>query len=403
MLDDAYISFECRGMRAAMGRILRCALKPCSTLALAYPRAMPWVGSAFRAVAAQARVAVGLSAAWNLPVVGRAVRRALGEPRVEEYELAGVPATVFRPSRGSGPWPAVVLYPGVTRDGRRHPAFVGLGRGFAAAGLLAVVLEPGGLARGELTGETAAQALSAAVAVAARPDAAHGRVALVGVSGGGTLALCTASAPELAGRVASILVLSPVCDLEGSLRFVTTGYRRADDGLVRFETQGFFQLVSARSVVSALAAGSDRDAVLERLRSLPDYGDAPLDEIRSWAGQISDDGVRATLDLFANRDPERFDSLFAALPGEARRSLEALSAVRAAAAIEASVEVVVAREDKYVPLADARLFASACPRARLTILGALEHAVPRLGAGNVGDLARLDAALVRLLATAYSR
>jgi pimeloyl-ACP methyl ester carboxylesterase len=296
-----------------------------------------------------------------------------------------------------------VLYPGVTREGRRHAAFVGLGRGLAASGFLAAVAEPDGLARGELTSSTAAQASTAAEAVADRPDAARGRVALLGVSGGATLALRTASAPELAGRVSSVLVLAPVCDLEEALRFVTTGSRRENGALVPFETQGFFQLVCARSVVAALQPGADRDVLLERLRSLPDYGERPLDRIPPWIEGVSDDGVRATLELFANRDPGRYDALLAALPADARESLASLSTVRGAGRIEAPVEIVVARTDKYIPLADSLAFVEACPQARLTILESLEHAVPRLAVGEARDLARLNGALVRMLAASYSR
>src|SRR3990170_7945216 len=122
----------------------------------------------------------------------------VGAPRAKEDEVAGAPATIFRPARGRGPWPALVVFPGVTRMGRRHPAFVGLGRGLASIGALAVLAEPEGLARGELTGTTVTQALAAAGARAARRDAQRGRIALVGVSGGGTLALLAAAAPQLA-------------------------------------------------------------------------------------------------------------------------------------------------------------------------------------------------------------
>lgn len=354
-------------------------------------------------LSAQARACVGFAAAWDPPLAGAAVRRVVGKPREEESDVGGVPATVFLPSRGSGPWPAVVLYPGVTREGRRHPAFAGLGRGLAAAGHLAVIAEPDGLSCGELTGSTAAQALSAARAVGARRDAAHGRVALVGVSGGATLALRTASAPGLSSRVTSVLAMAPVCDLEEAVRFVTTGFRRENGGLAPFATRGFFQLVCARSVVASLPSGNDRDSVLELLRTLPDYGDSPLERLRGAELGVSDPGVRATLELFANRDPERFDSLFSAIPAEARESLAALSAVRGAGNVAAPVEIVVGRADKYIPLADAVAYASACAGARLTILDSLEHAVPRLAVGEVRDLARLNGALVRMLAAAYSR
>lgn len=358
---------------------------------------------ASRLVAAQARAGVGLAIALDPPLVGATARRLVGTPREEESEVGGVAATVFRPSRGVGPWPAVLLYPGVTRQGRRHAAFVGLGRGLAAARFLAVVAEPDGLAAGELTGATATQALAAAEAVASRRDVSNGRVALVGVSGGATLALRTAAADELSSRVTSVLAMAPVCDLEEALRFVTTGFRRENGTLVPVGTRGFFELVCARSVVASLPGGTDRNALLEVLRTLPDYGDDPLGALGPSIASVSEPGVRATLELFANRDPERFDVLLEALPHEARESLASLSAVRDAGSIDAPVELVVAREDKYVPLADALRFAGACPTARLTILDSLEHAVPRLAVGDARDLARLNAALVRLLAASYSR
>ena len=358
--------------------------------------------AAFRLLSAQARAGVGFAVGWDPPLAGAAVRRFVGAPREEEAEVGGVPATVFRPSHGSGPWPAVVLYPGVTREGRRHPAFVGLGRGLAAAGFLAVVAEPDGLARGELTSSTSAQAVAAAQAVASRRDAAGGRIALVGVSGGATLALCTAAADGIAGGVTSVLAMAPVCDLEEALRFVTTGFRREGPALVPFATRGFFELVSARSVVASLPSGTDRDSVLAQLRALPDYGEGPLEALHSSVDGASDVGVRSTLELFVNRDPERFDELLEALPIEARESLASLSAVRGVRSIQAPVELVVARADKYIPLADARAFASVCP-ARLTILDSLEHAVPRLAVGDARDLARLNGALVRMLAASYSR
>lgn len=344
---------------------------------------------------------MGLAIAWDPPLAGTAARHALGAPREEESELGGVPATIFRPSRGAGPWPAALLYPGVTRQGRRHAAFVGLSRGLAAAGLLAVVAEPQGVAAGELTGTTAAQALAAAEALVSSRETARGRVALLGVSGGATLALRVAAAPGLSGRVTSVLAMAPVCDLEEALRFVTTGFRRGEDGLEPFTTRGFFQLVCGRSVVASLPPGRDRDAALDLLRSLPDYGDDPLEELRPRLAGVSDPGVRATLDLLSNRDPERFEELRDRLPTEARESLASLSAVRGAPAIEAPVELVVAREDKYVPLADALAFSASCASARPTILDSLEHVIPRLTLRDAHDLVRLNGALVRLLAASY--
>ncbi len=351
---------------------------------------------------AQARVAVAVVAAYDPPVLGTGIRRLVGAPRIEESDVAGVPVTIFRPARGQGPWPTMAVFPGVTRTGRRHPAFVGLGRGLAAVGTLAVVAEPEGLARGELTGITVAQALATVEAVAARRDAQRGGIALVGVSGGGTLALLAAAAPRLATRVTAVAALAPVCDIVEAIRFVTTGAYREDGDLVEFATGDFLKLVVARSVVACLPEGRDRNALLSRLRALSDYGDEPLASLRAWPTEALSES-RAVVDLLVNDDPTRFDELFAALPREVRESVESLSATATAGQIGASVELIVARSDKYIPLADSVSFAKACPSARLTILGSLEHAVPRVSLAEARELSKLDGALVRLLAASYSR
>lgn len=345
---------------------------------------------------------MALAVALEVPVFARALRWSRGNPRVEESVLGGVPATTYRPSRGSGPWPAVVVYPGVTRQGRHHPAFVGLGRGLASIGCLAVVTEPAGIARGELTTATVRDALRIAETVVARRDAARDGVVLVGVSGGATLALRVAATRSLS-PVRAVLGLAPVCDLTEALRFVTTGHRRENGRLVPFETQDFFRLVCARSLVASLPEGESRERLLASLRALPDDGVDPLARLRAVAAADLDRDARATLELLVNVEPERFDALLAALPAPVRESLDALSVVDAAHGIDAPVELVVARRDKYLPFADAALFAAACPRARLTVLESLEHVVPRLGVRRTRDLALLDAALVRTLAASYSR
>ena len=363
---------------------------------------MAGVGSSGRLLAAQARVGVGLAAALNPPFLRPALER-LVAPRVEEASLGGVPATIFRPRRGSGPWPAAVVYPGVTRRGRGHPALVGLGHAFGAVGYLAVVAEPDGLAVGELTGTTVEQALEAAASTRLRRDVAKGWIALVGVSGGATLALRVAAEPELSSHVSAVLALAPVCDLKEALRFVTTGRRVEDGRLVPFETRDFFRLVCARSLVASLPGGEARDGLLARLRALPDYGDDPYATLRATLPDRLDPAARATVELLLNRDPQRFDELVSGLPPEVRESLDALSMGTRARAITAPVELVVARRDKYVPLQDALALVDACPTVRLTILESLEHVVPRLTVHEIRHLARLDRALVRMLASSYSR
>lgn len=352
-------------------------------------------------LSAQARVVLGMAIAKDDTVLAKLSSTVTGSPRIEESAVGDVPATIFVPGRRSGPWPVTVVIPGVTRLGRRHPAFVALGRGLAGAGHLAVVAEPDGLALGQLTPATVQQARASVSAVMARPDAGAG-VTLLGVSGGATVALLLAADPELAASISAVGSLAPCCDIGTALRVVTTGAYRDRDTFVPFSSGHLFKLVVARSVVSWLPHGRDKSALQAHLLSLDEYGPDPLAGLREWPRRKLGAAARSAVELLSNEEPDRFDELFAALPDELRMPIAEMSPLVAADRIVGPVELVVAREDKYIPLADATSFANACPRARLTVIESLAHAVPRLSPREARDLARLNGVLVRLLAASYS-
>lgn len=349
---------------------------------------------------AQGRVLAGTAAAYRVPFVARAIEAAVGAPCVEEIEVAGVPATIARPGRGSGPWPAVVVLPGVTALGRRHPAFQGMARAIATTGSLAVVPEPDGLVTAELTPAGREQVVTASLAVTARRDAGP-RIALVGVSGGATLALLAATDPRLASRVSIVAALAPCCDLPEAIRVTTTGYVREGGQLEAFQSGDLFKLGVARTVIGCLPAHGDRERLRGRLAALDLYAPEPLAALRVTTGKALGDEARTVLALLANEDEVRFDDLYAALSESVRSSIEGLSATAHASRIEAPVELVAAANDRYIPLADARRFVAACPKARLTVTETTGH-VPRLSFDEARDLARLDGVLVRTLAAARS-
>jgi pimeloyl-ACP methyl ester carboxylesterase len=357
-------------------------------------------GEAWLALAAaQARLPLGLAAAHDGRLLGAPARWLGGAIKGAEIDAGGTPATLYRPGRGRGPWPCVVVLPGITRRGRAHPAFPAIGRCLAATGQLAIVAEPEGLAVGELTPATLEQARSAVQWAASSPDARGDGVTLVGVSGGATLALLVA-ADEPVRRVTA---LAPCCDIREALRMVTTGVY----GDALFESGDFFKLVIARSLVAWLPPGDDRSALREHVLGLEDYGPDPLAAVRAWPRAELGDNARALVELLANEDPARFDGLYEALSAELQANAELLSPLTVAARTRAAVEVVAPRRDKYLPLADSIAFTDACPLARLTVLGSISHVVPTLSPRDVRGLAQLDAVLVRLLAGArapsYSR
>jgi pimeloyl-ACP methyl ester carboxylesterase len=265
-----------------------------------------------------------------------------------------------------------------------------------------VLAEPEGLAVGELSPDALAQTRAVVAAAASHPQARGGRVAVVGVSGGATLALLTAADPELAERVSVVVALAPCCDIVEAIRVVTTDAYLDRGTLVPFATRDFFKLVIARSVVATLPAGESRSKLGTYLRSLEDYGPEPLAQLRAFPREGLDASACAALELLANVEQERVEELLAALPAAFSLHLGALSPLAVAHRIAAPVELVIGRADKYFPPADAAAFARACPSARLTVLESLEHAVPSFSPAAARDLFKLNGVLVRMFASARS-
>jgi dienelactone hydrolase len=346
-------------------------------------------------LAAQGRAAIVLAAVADAAVLTDAAELLTREPRVEEIRIVGVPTTVFRPG-GDGPWPAVVFVNGVTRRGRHHPTVRRLAEAFARSGYLMLVPDPPGLSSGELTSATADGVAAVAEAASGLPDAEDGRVAFVGVSAGGSLALLAAARPRICRRVTVVAAIAPYTDLVDVVRLATTGYHLERGRLVPYRVEPFVALVAARSLATALPPGSDRKALLARLRGVDDLDPAPLARL----GRSASPGGRALRDLLRNRDPHRFARLFAALPERVHTASERLSPIRDAARVCAPVELISATEDKYFPPAESRAFVRAARDARLTISSTLQHADLELSFGQVADLARLDAFIVRSLRAA---
>lgn len=346
---------------------------------------------------AQARAAAVLATALDVPVAASCARALTPPPRLEEVSAAGVPATLARPGR-PGPHPAALVVNGVTARGRGHPLVRALAAGLARAGLLALVPDPRGLARGELTPQTLADTRAAAAWLAATPDARGGRVALLGISAGASLALLAAQADGLAGRVSVVAGTAPYAHLRETARIATTGTYRSDDALVRWSARPFLGLVVARSLAGGLAPSTARERWRAALLALPDGVADPFAPLRTERGSLPADASAARA-LLLNRDPAGFDELVEALPGHLLAGLEALSPLPGAARVRAPVELASAPRDAYFPLAEARALAAATG-GRLTVTATLDHAVPRPLARRARDVARFDGWLVRSLAAA---
>ncbi|MCA3747713.1 MAG: alpha/beta hydrolase [Rubrobacter sp.] len=354
----------------------------------------PWV-------AAQARAVVVLSAVLRPPVLWPAAAALTPEPAVSDREVAGVPTLVARPE---GEGPALVFVNGAVPPGRHEPNVQRLARGLARAGYEVYVPDVPGLRSGEISPST----VEATVEVARRAarGSESGRVGLVGVSVGASIALLAAEDPELNRRVSVVSGIAPYTDLKTVLRLATTGTYLRGGEPVRYRTPPYLRLVVARSLVSMLPPGEDRRALMRRLPSLESYypprlvDEDPLARLRAFVaarGEGLGPAAESAARLLVNQNPERFDELFADLPPRLERLVGELSPLAHADRLRAPVYIASAPRDKYFPLSESIRLAEASPRVSLTVTRALTHAIPHPSPDDLRAFARLDAFVVRSL------
>jgi pimeloyl-ACP methyl ester carboxylesterase len=348
-------------------------------------------------VRAQTSAATVLGATLDVPGASMLGRRAK-EPRTHEDVLAGVPVTTVRPS-GQPPWPTLVFMNGATPDGRAHPMVLRLSLALARSGHRVFIPELPGIAGGELAPATLAASIAFAEAAAGSAEAARGRVALAGVSIGASLALLVAGDPRIASRVSAVICVAPYSDLAKVMLLATTGTYREDGKLVPYPVPAYLAVGLARSLAAMLPPTPATTALCEELRKL-DPSSATAAAFREEAFRNAGAEAMTLFELLSNRDPARFDDLYAALPEEIRSTVIDLSPLHVAPRLQAPVEIATAPRDRYFPVAESRALVAGSPNIRLTVTSLLAHATPRLSLRYLAELGRLNAFFVRALTAA---
>jgi acetyl esterase/lipase len=350
-------------------------------------------------VDAQARAAVVISSVLDAPVLTPAIRATSGDPRLSDTRVAGNPSLVARPA-GEEPWPAIFVVNGTVPEGRKLPAVRHLAEGFARAGYLAVVPDLPGLTEDRITPQTVDAAAQAALEISGRSDAEDGEVAIVGVSTGATLALLAAEDPKLDGRVSLVAGVAPFSNIKTVLSVATTAhYRRPDGKLVPYRAAPFLSYVVVRSLVAALPPGRDRRTLSAEIAGVGRESPDPLHDIRQRRTDALGPEAKSVVRLLANRDPERFDDLYAALPGGVRRDLEELSPLAGKEKISAPVELVTGPHDKYFPPSESYALKGVAPQRRVTVTRALDHAELNVTLHDIPAFLTFDGFVVRSLRT----
>jgi pimeloyl-ACP methyl ester carboxylesterase len=350
-------------------------------------------------VDAQARAVVVISSVLDAPVLTPAVRATSGEPRLSDTRVAGYPSLVAKPA-GEGPWPAVFVVNGTVPEGRKLPAVRNLAEGFARAGYLAVVPDLPGLTEDRITPRTVNAATEAARKISTRPDAENGEVAVVGVSTGATLALLTAEDPRL-DSVSLVAGVAPFSNIRTVLSVATTAhYRRPDGKLVRYEATPFLSYVVARSLVAALPPGEDRRTLSAEISGVGRENPDPLQSLRSRRTDDLGPQAKSVVRLLANRDPARFEGLYAALPDGVIHDLEELSPLAGKEKISVPVELATGPHDAYFPPSESYALERVAPQRRVTVTPALDHAELDVSPADIPAFLTFDGFVVRALRTA---
>jgi len=321
---------------------------------------------------------------------------------VEETALGGRAATIMRPSTVP-PWPTVLFANGATPDGRAHPAVRRLGMALADAGCLVFVPDLPDIAEGVLTLRTLGAAVECALLAAESPDCCDGRLGLVGVSVGGTLALLVAAAPQLASRVSVVSCIAPYTDLRKVMLLATTGMYPGPQGLVSYTVPPSLTAGLVRSIVSILPPTADACALRAMASEIDaSAGDDGRASNRQRASMSFAPPVAAVHALLVNRDPERFEDLYAALPLGVRETADLLSPLRSASRLQAPIEIATAPRDTYFPLGESIALQQAARNVHVTVTPSLTHAVPTLSPTRLVGLGRLHRFFVRSLSAAVA-
>jgi hypothetical protein len=346
-------------------------------------------------IVAQWRALVVLSVSLKAPVLTRVADDLTAAPVIRNTRVAGVPTTVALPP-GGGRHPAVIFFNGATAAGRFEPHVVRLTEGLGRAGFVAVVPNLPGLRLATLTPRALAAAAAVVHAVASRPDVS--RTGILGVSVGCSIALVIAEQPSVRARLSAVAGLAPYTDLRAVVMVALTDtYPTAGGRLIHFGPSPFVGLVAARSLAAGLPPSRGRRALLARFLAIDDNAQRPL----AGLDQISTAGLgrpeRSLLHLLENRDPARFDALYARLPERVRSGVEQLSPLADAASLDLPVELASSPHDSYFPLVQYPPFLAAAPDVQLTVTSVLGHAVPHASLGDLEGTARLDGFAVRSL------
>ena len=215
---------------------------------------------------------------------------------------------------------------------------------------------------------------------------------LVGVSTGATLALLAAEKEDVARHVSVVAGVAPYADVKTHLRIATTGHYQENGRLLSYEADPYVTGAITQSLVSTLPPSEDRETLLEELEEVDRLRPRFLTDLRGMGTE-----ARSVAELLANKDPRRFDELYAGLSDGVRAKLEEPSPLAGDERVNVPVELISGPHDKYFPLSETYALGCIALQARVTVSGALDHVEPVPSFRDLPAFLRVNGFVVRSL------
>ena len=310
------------------------------------------------------------------------------------HDGAALPADLYVPT-GTAPEAALLLAPGLGRDGRRDRRLLALARTLARARFAVLVPDVPSFQAQRVTAGDSAFLADALRYLIHRPEG-QGPVGIAAVSYAVGPAILAALEPDLAPRVDFVAAIGGYYDTNSVVTFFTTGYfRETPDAPWQHRTPNAYgKWVFVLANAERIENGFDRTSLAAMARRKLDNLDADISDLTMGLGPEG----RAVVALLTNTDPERVPALIAALPSAVRRDLQALSlAGRGLDHLGARLILIHGRDDAIVPYTEtlALAHAAAPGHAHVALLDNLAHA--DLGPGGLADAIRLWRAVYDLM------
>lgn len=334
----------------------------------------------------------------------RLLRDVAGPPatdRIARQEIAwtanGVSraADLYEPEQAKA---ALVLAPGLGRDGRRDARLVAFATALAGVGYRVLVPDvPNFQAQRVAASDSAVLADSVRYLLTLQPGSDVGIAAISYAAGP---AIIAALEPDIAPRVSAVAAIGGYFDTRTVVTFFTTGYfREAPDAPWQQRVPNAYgKWVFVLANAERIADPRDRTTLTAMARRKLADLNAGIDDLGIAIGPEG----RSVLELLANGDPARVPELIDALPPGVRADLDGLSlARRDLSKLRAELVLIHGRDDAIIPYVESIALAQAVRpgQAHLALLDNLAHA--DLGPGSFVDGVRMWRAAYALMRTRH--